>query len=60
MILTEKLKEVIVMLKLLLNKAGFYLKSTLGMIEWVAFIGSFCVSEPIIMVMLQIVARVLP
>jgi hypothetical protein len=57
---TKKLKEVIAMGKQLLLKAGLNKMSTLVILGWLAFFGSFFTTQPLWVISLQSVARVLP
>jgi len=57
---TKKLREVTAMVKQLQLKAGPFKKSTLVIFGWLAFFGSFFVTQPLWVASLQIAARVLP
>ena len=48
------------MVKQLHTKAGLHKKSTLAIIGWLAFFGSFFTTQPLWVALLQSVARVLP
>jgi len=56
----SKQKEVITMVKQLQQKAGLNKKSTLVILGWLAFFGSYLATQPLWVVLLQSVARVLP
>ncbi len=48
------------MVKQLYLKAGLNHKSTLVILGWLTFFGSFLTTQPLLVAMLQSVARVLP
>jgi hypothetical protein len=55
-----KLREVTAMVKQLFSKSGLLSNSTLVILGWLAFFGSYLMTQPFWVVSLQSVARVLP
>jgi len=48
------------MTKKVLSKAGIHLDTALTTLGWVSFFGSHLISDPILIVVLKTIARVLP
>jgi hypothetical protein len=48
------------MIKKVLCKAGIHMDTALATLGWLSFFGSFLINDPILIILLKTIARVLP
>jgi len=48
------------MIKNVLHKAGVYMDTALATLGWLSFLVSFLINDPILIIVLKTIARVLP